>query len=117
MEKTIEQIAREYLKAKEHADRAKARQDEIAAQLKARLCEPINIDGQTIALQNRESISFDAALLPYLKANGLQTYVQETIDDAGLKKAIKNSKMLAEQIKVFTRVKTSQALIVKKAKV
>lgn len=120
MEKTIEQIAREYLKAKAEAMTAKAKQDEIAMELKDRLLvnngKAVEVDGNSVALQIKQSISFDDALLPYLKANGLQTYVQETIDDSGLKKAIKKSEILAKQIARFTIIKEVKALITKKIK-
>lgn len=117
MDKTINQIAEEYLKAKAVADDAVARKEKLAEKLKEYLSkspgEVITVDETRIALQIRETISFDPALISYLNANGLKMYIHETVNDAELKKAIKKSDILKRQIAPYVVAKQTQVLTAK----
>lgn len=116
----LETLAIGYINAKAEADVANEKSERLKKQLKETFAsmglEEYTVGNKRVYIQQKPIVKFDAALLGYLKQNGYETYVKESIDDSGLKKALVKSELLAIEIGPYIKATTSEALCVEELK-
>lgn len=115
---SIEDLASEYVKAQKEADKAKAIADKLKEKLREQMVQSslsnvATSEGADVICLKRTTVKFDAALIAYLKRNGYDTYVIETLDETALKKAMKNSEMMYQDVKPYVKENVSYALTIK----
>jgi hypothetical protein len=116
MDLKLIELANEYVKAKIDYELAISKKEALSVQLKEAMTvagqESIKLDNALVKIQNRSIITFDDAIIQYLKTNQLDTYIIETVDQTGLKKALVKSPILAQQLEQYTKLRNLQSLIV-----
>lgn len=116
----VRELAEEFIEAKKQAEEAKAKADSIKSMLQNAMMADgvteVRCENADITLTERTTIKFDAALISYLKTHGYETYVMEALDEAAIKKTIKESEIFRTQIESYTKKTEAYVLTVKEKK-
>lgn len=101
----LEELTQQYLSLKTQEEEIKIKKEKISAQIKEllRKLPETRFQGNSCAASLVESYRFTytdkPAVMTYLKRNGYNNYIKETIDEPALNKLIKESNSVATALK------------------